>query len=215
MAKSTPQALDKPLDRFCGVYTQGLVHMAKTEGVRGCFKGNGANCIRIIPNSAVKFFCYEQISRWVLGAGASTLGWQGPAARQQLYADASARVQKPATGVSASACPCRGLWGQGPCSCKSAHCGTSWRDSMQSTSLGVQGQQAAAQPPGLCKHPVLAGKAAKGAQPSVGDKACHAMPWAGMLQRAAALHRMPKRHTPHASSAAWSDRGIDLCGLHD
>lgn len=42
---------------------QGLVHMAKTEGMKGMMKGNGANCIRIIPNSAVKFFTYEHLSR--------------------------------------------------------------------------------------------------------------------------------------------------------
>lgn len=38
--------------------------MAKTEGIRGMFKGNGANCVRIIPNSAAKFFTYEHLSRW-------------------------------------------------------------------------------------------------------------------------------------------------------
>jgi solute carrier family 25 (mitochondrial phosphate transporter), member 23/24/25/41 len=42
---------------------QGLVHMAKTEGIKGMMKGNGTNCARIIPNSAVKFFTYEQLSR--------------------------------------------------------------------------------------------------------------------------------------------------------
>ena len=42
---------------------QGLVHMARTEGMRGMMKGNFANCIRITPNSAVKFFTYEQITR--------------------------------------------------------------------------------------------------------------------------------------------------------
>lgn len=42
---------------------QGLIHMAKTEGLVGMMKGNGANCIRIIPNSAVKFLTYEHISR--------------------------------------------------------------------------------------------------------------------------------------------------------
>ena len=42
---------------------QGLIHMAKTEGLAGMFKGNGANCVRIIPNSAVKFITYEHISR--------------------------------------------------------------------------------------------------------------------------------------------------------
>lgn len=42
---------------------QGLIHMAKTEGLVGMMKGNGANCIRIIPNSAVKFLTYEHIAR--------------------------------------------------------------------------------------------------------------------------------------------------------
>ncbi len=42
---------------------QGLVHMSKTGGLKAMMKGNGANCIRIIPNSATKFLCYEHISR--------------------------------------------------------------------------------------------------------------------------------------------------------
>jgi solute carrier family 25 phosphate transporter 23/24/25/41 len=37
--------------------------MAKTDGIAGMMKGNGANCVRIIPNSAVKFLAYEHISR--------------------------------------------------------------------------------------------------------------------------------------------------------
>ncbi len=44
----------------------GLSHMWKTEGVRGLFKGNGANCVRIVPNSAVKFFCYEHMAHGLL-----------------------------------------------------------------------------------------------------------------------------------------------------
>ena len=39
----------------------GLGHIWKTEGVRGMFKGNGANCIRIVPNSASKFLAYEYL----------------------------------------------------------------------------------------------------------------------------------------------------------
>ncbi|KAG6469483.1 hypothetical protein ZIOFF_074205 [Zingiber officinale] len=42
---------------------QGLKHIWKTEGFRGLFRGNGTNCARIVPNSAVKFFSYEQASR--------------------------------------------------------------------------------------------------------------------------------------------------------
>lgn len=37
--------------------------MARTEGIRGMMRGNLANCVRITPNSAVKFFMYEQITR--------------------------------------------------------------------------------------------------------------------------------------------------------
>eukprot|EP00878_Enallax_costatus_P015632 GHUV01016376.1.p1 GENE.GHUV01016376.1~~GHUV01016376.1.p1 ORF type:complete len:137 (-),score=11.95 GHUV01016376.1:90-500(-) len=47
---------------YRGVW-QGLLHMARTEGVRGMMKGNWTNCVRIIPNSAMKFFTYEQLSR--------------------------------------------------------------------------------------------------------------------------------------------------------
>ncbi len=42
---------------------QGLKYMAKEEGIRGMFRGNWTNCVRIIPNSAVKFLTYEQLSR--------------------------------------------------------------------------------------------------------------------------------------------------------
>lgn len=44
--------------QYTGVW-QGLVKMARTEGLRGMFKGNGTNCARIVPNSAVKFLSYE------------------------------------------------------------------------------------------------------------------------------------------------------------
>lgn len=43
---------------------QGLKYIWKTEGFRGMFKGNGTNCARIVPNSAVKFFSYEQASMY-------------------------------------------------------------------------------------------------------------------------------------------------------
>ncbi|CAO2819179.1 unnamed protein product [Amaranthus hypochondriacus] len=45
---------------------QGLKYIWKTEGFRGLFKGNGTNCARIVPNSAVKFFSYEQASKGIL-----------------------------------------------------------------------------------------------------------------------------------------------------
>ncbi|KAG9158424.1 hypothetical protein Leryth_013167 [Lithospermum erythrorhizon] len=43
---------------------QGLKYIMRTEGFRGLFKGNGTNCARIVPNSAVKFFSYEQASNY-------------------------------------------------------------------------------------------------------------------------------------------------------
>ncbi|PIN23618.1 Mitochondrial solute carrier protein [Handroanthus impetiginosus] len=45
---------------------QGLKYIWKTEGIRGLFKGNGTNCARIVPNSAVKFFSYDEASRGIL-----------------------------------------------------------------------------------------------------------------------------------------------------
>lgn len=42
---------------------QGCKYMYEREGMRGMFQGNGTNCVRIIPNQAVKFMAYEQITR--------------------------------------------------------------------------------------------------------------------------------------------------------
>lgn len=58
---------------YTGVW-QGLKHMMATEGVRGMMKGNLANCIRIVPNSAMKFLTYEQLSRRVQLKYAAQLG---------------------------------------------------------------------------------------------------------------------------------------------
>ena len=43
---------------------QGLKHMAVNEGLRGMFRGNWTNCLRIVPNSAIKFLTYEQLTRY-------------------------------------------------------------------------------------------------------------------------------------------------------
>lgn len=48
--------------RYSSVF-QGLKHIAQTEGIAGMMRGNLTNCIRIVPNQAVKFLCYEQFSR--------------------------------------------------------------------------------------------------------------------------------------------------------
>lgn len=59
--------------KYRGVW-QGLVHMARTEGMRGMMKGNWTNCVRIIPNSAMKFFTYEQLSRLISDHQLETTG---------------------------------------------------------------------------------------------------------------------------------------------
>ncbi|KAI3453797.1 hypothetical protein Pfo_010460 [Paulownia fortunei] len=44
----------------------GLKYIWRTEGFRGLYKGNGINCARIVPNSAVKFLSYEEASKGIL-----------------------------------------------------------------------------------------------------------------------------------------------------
>jgi len=38
---------------------QSFAYMYKYEGIKGCFKGNGTNIVRIAPFSAFEFFFYE------------------------------------------------------------------------------------------------------------------------------------------------------------
>ena len=49
---------------YTGIW-QGVAHMWRTDGIKGLFKGNGLNCIRIFPNSAIKFLTYEQLTRHI------------------------------------------------------------------------------------------------------------------------------------------------------
>ncbi len=58
-----PAAASQAVSHTSPCCLQGLVIMGKRDGLRGMFKGNGTNCVRIIPNSAVKFMTYEQLSR--------------------------------------------------------------------------------------------------------------------------------------------------------
>ena len=44
---------------------QGLKYIWRMEGLNELFKGNSTNCARIVPNSAVKFFSYEQASKGI------------------------------------------------------------------------------------------------------------------------------------------------------
>ncbi|KAK1376712.1 hypothetical protein POM88_032905 [Heracleum sosnowskyi] len=43
----------------------GLKYMWITECFNGLFNGNGSNCVRIVPYPALKFFSYEQASKYV------------------------------------------------------------------------------------------------------------------------------------------------------
>ncbi|KAI0779851.1 mitochondrial carrier [Fomes fomentarius] len=58
--------------QYKGVWSS-LVRMWREEGFKGYMRGNGINCLRIIPYSAVQFTTYEQLKRWFTGFGAKQL----------------------------------------------------------------------------------------------------------------------------------------------
>ncbi|KZO93361.1 mitochondrial carrier [Calocera viscosa TUFC12733] len=53
---------------YPGVWA-GLVKMYREEGVKGFMRGNGVNCVRIVPYSAVQFTSYEQLKKWFSANG--------------------------------------------------------------------------------------------------------------------------------------------------
>jgi len=58
--------------QYTGVW-QSLVRMWREEGFRGFMRGNGINCVRIIPYSAVQFTTYEQLKKWFTSHGKKQL----------------------------------------------------------------------------------------------------------------------------------------------
>jgi solute carrier family 25 phosphate transporter 23/24/25/41 len=46
--------------------TQAMRLIGSEEGLRGYFKGNGVNCLRIFPNSALQFLSYETYKRFII-----------------------------------------------------------------------------------------------------------------------------------------------------
>lgn len=61
----------------CSSMTVELMNTWKTEGFKGMFKGNGANCLKVAPSRGTQFLVYEFMKRqfvllgWAAGATAS------------------------------------------------------------------------------------------------------------------------------------------------
>ncbi|KAK2464317.1 hypothetical protein APHAL10511_003774 [Amanita phalloides] len=49
--------------QYKGVW-RSLARMWQEEGFKGFMRGNGINCLRIVPYSAVQFTTYEQLKKW-------------------------------------------------------------------------------------------------------------------------------------------------------
>ncbi|KAH9942295.1 mitochondrial carrier [Epithele typhae] len=79
VAGATSRTVVSPLERLKIIQqpVQGgvasLVRMWREEGFKGFMRGNGINCLRIIPYSAVQFTTYEQLKKWFTGYGAKPL----------------------------------------------------------------------------------------------------------------------------------------------
>lgn len=51
-----------------------ILKMYSEEGVKGLFRGNGLNCLRIFPYSAVQFYVYQRVKHLLLKDGETELG---------------------------------------------------------------------------------------------------------------------------------------------
>ncbi|KAG6841031.1 hypothetical protein C0991_002493 [Blastosporella zonata] len=58
--------------QYKGVW-RSLARMWKEEGFRGFMRGNGINCLRIVPYSAVQFTTYEQLKKFFTRHGSKEL----------------------------------------------------------------------------------------------------------------------------------------------
>ncbi|KAG1771825.1 mitochondrial carrier domain-containing protein [Suillus occidentalis] len=58
--------------QYKGVW-RSLVRMWEEEGFKGFMRGNGINCLRIVPYSAVQFTTYEQLKKWFTAYGSKEL----------------------------------------------------------------------------------------------------------------------------------------------
>ncbi|KAF8585912.1 mitochondrial carrier [Ramaria rubella] len=64
-----PRGSDK---QYRGVW-RSLVRMWREEGFKGFMRGNGINCLRIVPYSAVQFTTYEQLKKFLTFHGTRPL----------------------------------------------------------------------------------------------------------------------------------------------
>ncbi|GMH13716.1 hypothetical protein Nepgr_015557 [Nepenthes gracilis] len=53
-----------------------FMKIAKTEGLLGFYRGNGASVARIVPYAALHYMTYEQYRRWIIQAFPNV--WKGP-----------------------------------------------------------------------------------------------------------------------------------------
>uniref|UniRef100_A0A6T8GPB6 Mitochondrial carrier protein n=1 Tax=Hemiselmis andersenii TaxID=464988 RepID=A0A6T8GPB6_HEMAN len=52
-------------DQYKGIW-QSLVKVYKEDGFRGYWRGNGANCVRVVPYSATQFVTFDHCKTWIL-----------------------------------------------------------------------------------------------------------------------------------------------------
>jgi len=60
--------------QYKGVW-RSLLRMWQEEGFKGFMRGNGINCLRIVPYSAVQFTTYEQLKKVVYSARVERVGY--------------------------------------------------------------------------------------------------------------------------------------------
>ena len=63
---------------------EGLQAIYKADGIAGFFQGNGANVVKIVPESAIKFWTYDAVKRFICR------DFSAPTARERLLAGAAA-----------------------------------------------------------------------------------------------------------------------------
>lgn len=64
--------ISKTASGYTGI-TSSLTKMVREEGWRGLFKGNGTNCVKVVPASAIRFVSFENFKKLLLVGDARTL----------------------------------------------------------------------------------------------------------------------------------------------